>query len=275
MKDKYLYPRLTWSYDFGWFRLKGVGLANCLFLAAKAYVNEKKGMGKMLEPTWLKFSPGPFIRHEKDKRIYSHLFNHYGIRGFKKFFILITRRYRNDVIMDSDLATYFCEFNQDYDLVKEYIDRITRPETIKNVNTDILSDEIAIHARFGDFPNHLRTDINWYVGIVKNLLEVNPNLKFALFSDGTDEELKPLTDIPTVRKAFYGNAFADMYAISKCKLLIASDSTFSGWGAFMGRVPIVFNHRHFPPVYAGDVPEIILSDSTISDELRQLVDSLI
>jgi len=275
MKDKYLYPRLTWSYDFGWFRLKGVGLANCLFLAAKAYVNEKKGLGRMLEPTWLKFSPGPFIRHEKDKRVYSHLFNHYGIRGLKKFFILITRRYRNDVITDSDLATYFCEFNQDYDLVKEYIDRITRPETIKNVNSESLSNEIAIHVRFGDYPDVLRTEINWYKGVVKNLLEINPNLRFALFSDGTDEELKPLTDISSVRKVFYGNAFADMYAISKCKLLIASDSTFSAWGAFMGQVPIVFCHRHFPPVYAGDVPEIILGDNTMSDELRQLIDNRI
>lgn len=273
MKSKYLYPRLTWSYDFGWIRFKGVGLANCLFLAVKAYVNEKKGLGRMLEPTWLKFSPGPFIRHEKDKRVYSNLFNHYGIRGLKKFIIICTRKLRNNVVADVDLGNYFGEFNQDYNLVKEYLDIIVRPETIANVDSDILSNEIAIHARFGDYPMYYRIDINWYVGVVRNLLKLNPNLKFALFSDGTDEELKPLTDIPSVRKAFYGNAFADMYAISKCKLLIASDSTFSAWGAFMGRVPIVFSHRHFPPVYAGDVPEIILGDNTMSDELRQLINN--
>lgn len=273
MKNNYLYPRLTLSFDLCWFRFKGPGLANCLFIAAKAYVNEKKGLGRMLEPTWLKFSPGPYIRHEKDKRVYSHLFNHYGIRGVKKFYIIATRLLRRDVVTYSDLGAYFGEFNKDYTLVKEYLDRIIRPETIENIDIETLSNEIAIHVRFGDYPDVLRTDINWYEGVVKNLLEINPNLKFALFSDGTDEELKPLTDILSVRKAFYGNAFADMYAISKCKLLIASDSTFSAWGAFMGRVPIVFCHRHFPAVYADETPEIILGNNTMNDELYQLINA--
>ena len=63
-----------------------------------------------------------------------------------------------------------------------------------------------------------------------------------------------------VKRVFYGNAFADMYAISKTKMVIASDSTFSAWGAFIGQRPILFNRRHFPPLYNGDIPEEVIGD---------------
>ena len=39
-------------------------------------------------------------------------------------------------------------------------------------------------------------------------------------------------------------------------------STFSGWGAFLGRVPILFNKRNFPSVFSGNVPEAVIGDST-------------
>ena len=70
-----------------------------------------------------------------------------------------------------------------------------------------------------------------------------------------------LLDIPNVERCFFGNAFADMWAISKSKFVIASDSTFSAWGAFLGQRPIIFSKRHFPPVYNGSVPEAVLGIS--------------
>lgn len=126
--------------------------------------------------------------------------------------------------------------------------------------------------RLGDYIPSLRVSIDWYVGVVKNILKINPLAKFKLFSDGSDEELQPLLELSGVERAFYGNAFADMYAISKCKLVIASDSTFSAWGAFLGQKPIIFNRRHFPPVYYGNVPEFVLGDSTeIGEEIQGIV----
>ena len=63
-----------------------------------------------------------------------------------------------------------------------------------------------------------------------------------------------------------------MYAISKCKWVIASDSTFSAWGAFMGERPILFNKRHFKRVFRDRVPEAVLGDSArIPDEFKTLL----
>lgn len=53
-----------------------------------------------------------------------------------------------------------------------------------------------------------------------------------------------------------------MLAISKCKLLIASNSTFSAWGAWLGKVPTVFYKRSFPPLYDDGTPEIEMPTST-------------
>ena len=87
-------------------------------------------------------------------------------------------------------------------------------------------------------------------------------LELTLFSDGSDEELQSLLSIPNVERCYFGNAFADMWAISKCKFIIASDSTFSAWGAFLGQRPILFCKRHFPPVYDGRIPEAVLGTQT-------------
>lgn len=80
----YYYPQLS-NRDYGWFRIGGPGLANCLFFAANAYVQSRKHDGLFIEPTWRKFSIGPWLRHERDKRVYNRLFESYGIKGWRKF----------------------------------------------------------------------------------------------------------------------------------------------------------------------------------------------
>ena len=82
-----------------------------------------------------------------------------------------------------------------------------------------------------------------------------------MFSDGSDVELAPLLTMPGVVRSYYGNALADIVAISKCRLLIGSDSTFSGWGAFLGNVPCVFAHLHYGKI----LPEnalMLISDNS-------------
>ena len=71
---KYYYPALS-DKDLGWIRIGGPGLANCMFLAANAYISSIRGDGKLITPTWCKFSLGPILRKEHDKRVYNQLFN--------------------------------------------------------------------------------------------------------------------------------------------------------------------------------------------------------
>ena len=66
-----------------------------------------------------------------------------------------------------------------------------------------------------------------------------------------------LTSIPNVERVFFGNAISDIFAISKCCYMIGSDSTFSGWGAFLGQVPCVFYRKHYGPVLKDSSKEIV------------------
>ena len=59
----------------------------------------------------------------------------------------------------------------------------------------------------------------------------------------------------TVKFDDLNNAMADIYAISRCRYLIGSDSTFSGWGAFLGQVPCVFFRKHYGKVLRDEANE--------------------
>lgn len=266
MGTKYYYPALS-THDLGWLRLGGPGLANCMFFAVKAYISACKNHSErnFIAPTWRKFSLGPILRKERDKRVYNALFNDIGISGIKKFWIILTKKWfdRRDVEVYRTLDNYFQDLNNDVPLVQEYFKLILKKETIKNVDMNQMKAMVAIHVRLGDYIPEMRVDIEWYENVVKNILSKYPNTKFALFSDGSDEELRSLLVLPNVNRFFMGNAFADMWAISKSKFVIASDSTFSAWGAFLGQIPILFSKRHFPPVYNGKVPEAVLGQSTV------------
>lgn len=218
----------------------------------------------MITPTWRKFSIGPILRGERDKRVYSALFNDIGVSGFRKFWIILTYKLfgRKDVEVFSTLGNFFQELNKAPHLVQEYFNTILKKETIKEVDVLRMQEMVAVHVRLGDYVPEMRVDINWYREVIGNIVRDHPHQKFALFSDGSDDELRPLLSIPNVERCFFGNAFADMWAISKCKFVIASDSTFSAWGAFLGQRPILFSKRHFPPVYDGRVPEAIIGTST-------------
>lgn len=264
MKKVY-YPKLS-KIDLGNLRIGGPGLANCMFLAAKAYIEAYNNNGIFLRPSWMKFSIGPLLRKERDKRVYSNIFNKCGIGGISKLILLmygIVFKKINEY-GPYDLAGYFTTLNDNHELVKRYFKSIESNRTISKLkNKSFYSDKIAIHVRMGDYPEHFRVPIDWYCNAIEAILKINPSQQFLLFSDGSDEELLPLMNKKEVTRVFYGNAYADMKAISYSKLLLASDSTFSAWGAFLGDVPIVFAKRHFPSVYADRIPEYIVSKEEI------------
>lgn len=271
MAKFFSYPVLS-DRDYIWFRIGGPGLANCLFFAAKAYVYAKAHGAEYIEPTWRKFSIGPWLRKERDKRVYNNLFKPIGINGIRKAFLIsVFNPNKDKIISFSTLGNYFGDINGHIELINDFFQNIILPSTIEKVNEKELNDTVAVHVRLGDYLQQLRIPINWYVGIIRNILLINPSQEIVVFSDGTDEELMPLLNLRNVRRVFYGNAFADMWAMSKCKLVIASDSTFSAWGAFMGQKPIIFSKRHFPPVYNGDVSEYVLGDETeLPEEMKKL-----
>lgn len=271
---KYIYPRLG-IFEFGFVRIGGPGLANCMLLAIRAYQYSKELGVRFVNPCWFKVSIGPYLRREKDKRHYFGLFNPYGVSGISRFLLINKCVFRESQLSDfiksekgilyvEGLGQYFEGLNPK--IAVEYVNRITKNRIKQRVNLCDFSNTIAIHVRLGDYgtSSPWSTPIKWYASLIDQMKEVNPQLNFAIFSDGSDEQLKDLMIRERVKKVFLGNALADILAMGRCKVVIASNSTFSALGAFIGHKPVIFRERLFGPVYADKSQlEYVLGDNPI------------
>lgn len=254
---KYVYPKLMAFRDCLLFRIGGSGLANCLFVYARAIRYAHQTGAKLITPTWEKFSIGTYIRWERDKRGYVGLFSAKGeVNGLKKVRAVLLGHPQ----VEEGLQHYFCDLLDDHAYISSYIIDHIRPVIKKRVDEFDFSHCVAVHIRLGDYPLSHRTPLEWYREKIMDMSD-NGQYRFLLFSDGTDEELRELTALPNVERAFFGNAIADIYAISKSCYLIGSDSTFSGWGAFLGQVPCVFYRKHYGRVLFDPSKETV-EDST-------------
>lgn len=279
MENKYVYPCLApANKDYGFFRVSGPGLANCMVLAAKAYCIAQQSNAQFVEPTWFKFSLGPYLRGEKDKRHYFRVFKTVGISGLKKASILLRKsEYNDDSLSEFAVAASgICRISkmrklfQDMDpyYTKEYFDSIITDQTKQAVEGACFEKTVAVHVRLGDFNAQQRTPIQWFVDMIQKISSINPELKYLVFSDGTDNEISQLLAMKNVRRAdFGGQAINDIYAISKCSIVIASNSTFSAMGAFWGQKPVIFNDREFGSIFP-DSPEneLVIKDNSLPEE---------
>lgn len=255
MGNKYVYPQVP-GHDFYLFRTMGSGLANCLFIYARAIVYSHQMGSKIITPTWFNLGIGPYIRLQKDKRHYLGLFNSKGeISGLNKVFKLIF--YRKEIKFIKGLGNYFKDILDYSEIIASYIESHVNPSLLDLLNNFDFTNCVAVHVRLGDYPENVRIPIDWYKKKIESIQKTHPEYKFIIFSDGQDDELIDLVTIGNVKRVFFGNAIADILAISKCCYLIGSDSTFSGWGAFLGQVPCIFLRKHYGPVLQDKTKEIV------------------
>ena len=229
-------------------RLGGAGLGNIMFPWAKALVYTKKHNLKSIQITWKNLKFGTFIRKERDKRMYLDLFSETdGISGIKKFFLL---NFSNNIMIFSEMNDLFEPFKYDQIFVKSELLKIINPYHIKRAK-EFNSNSIAIHIRMGDFANPInekvlrngdwnyRLPIKWYIILIEKI-QKESNLPIYIFSDAEDSELKEILEYDNCNRAYFGSAISDMLALSTCKVLISSASTFSMWASFLGQVPTIW-----------------------------------
>jgi hypothetical protein len=252
-----VYPKLPSLHHFI-IRFRGAGLANCLFVYARALILANTHQLKIINPSWIQFNLGPYLRKEKDKRHYNGLFNSFGISGIKKNWLLLTKKKHketnnfdgltNGLIVVEGLGNYFADLRHKSEMVKNHLLSIVNKQALTNYN-GVTDEFVGIHIRMGDYDVDSRIALDWYLEKMTFIHEkCDPNLKFLVFSDGKPEELQQVLNFKNTKMVFFGSAIADILVLSKAKLIIASDSTFSAWGAYLGQVPILFNKRHFKPV---------------------------
>lgn len=64
-----------------------------------------------------------------------------------------------------------------------------------------------------------------------------------LFFDGADNELTELLRMPDTHRVNFGFVIADILALSRTTVLVASSSSFSMWWAsYLGRMPGLWHH---------------------------------
>jgi hypothetical protein len=156
--------------------------------------------------------------------------------------------FRAGLVVFSGMGGFFSEFVNEYDYIRTVLVRSALPKHTVGLHSSI-ANSISVHVRLGDFldegshpatqPN-VRQSIAWYVHTIRELQTVVGEVRVNLFSDGHDSELRPLLDLPNVRRLFYGSSLADLFALSAAKVLVASASTFSMWAAYLGRMPVIW-----------------------------------
>ncbi|MEW6600874.1 MAG: hypothetical protein AB1499_07880 [Nitrospirota bacterium] len=254
----YSYPKFD-GYDLGFLRVGGPGLGNNLFPWARSLVASNRYNLVPLAPTWRQFKIGPFIRNEKDKRLYYGLFKtapgH--ICGWRKVFAL-TRLSAVDeqslyegaipddgsdkVVIFKGMDSYFGNILRNHAYVKQELLRITREPHKKSLGFDF-SGSISVHVRLTDFAlSSQQIPISWYISIVKRIrAAVESDAPVYVFTDGKDKEIAPLLNMPNSRKLAFGSSIGDLIALSRAHILVTSASTFSAWASYLGRMPVIWN----------------------------------
>jgi hypothetical protein len=263
----FAYPRLS-KTDLLFIRIGGNGLGNLMFTWARCLAASQRHGWRMIWPTWQSFKPKNWRVNPYDHRTYGDLFrpNDRYVSGWRKPWYIA--RYRwipeqqalvdgappGSVVEFRGMEDKFAPFVADHELVYGELLKIARPQHLKAFSNPDPA-PIGIHVRRGDFVqqasyrdmldrNNSVLPLEWYIGALKAVrIRAGRDVPAQVFSDGTDEELAELLALPAVRRMDYGSGLGDMLGLSRARLLIASGSTFSMWGSYLGQVPAIWHPR--------------------------------
>lgn len=265
MPSTYAYPRLS-KTDLLAIRIGGNGLGNLLLTWARCLAQAEKHGWQMIWPTWGSFKPKNWRVNPYDHRTYTDLFrptDRY-IGGWRKPYRLARHRWireseaaesgapEGSVVEFRGMKDFFAPFLDSQPLVLRELLAMTRQIHLAGYRQEDPA-PIAIHVRRGDFiqrgsyeeivnSHNSILPLEWYMGALEAVREtLGRPVSAFVFSDGTDEDLAALLSMPAVARVEYGSGLADMLALGRARLLIASGSTFSMWGTYLGQAPTVWH----------------------------------
>jgi hypothetical protein len=264
-KNVFAFPRLS-KTDLLFIRIGGNGLGNLMFTWARALAAaERHGWG-IVWPTWGSFKPKNWRVNPYDHRTYTDLFRPTAryVSGWRKPWCLARGRWIGEqqalaegappgsVVQFRGMQDKFEPFLRDYALVRSELLAIARPQHLGALDEPDPA-PIAIHVRRGDFVQQANyaemiaidnsvLPLDWYIAALQAVRAAHGRATRAwVFSDGTAEELAPLLQMPSVIRKDYSSGLGDMLGLSRARLLIASGSTFSMWGSYLGQVPTIWH----------------------------------
>ncbi|MHA7900272.1 MAG: alpha-1,2-fucosyltransferase [Henriciella sp.] len=233
-------------------------MGNLLLPISRALVGAKQAGGTFVYPTMPQVKVGTFLRNEKDKRNYRKEIRPRSNREWGDWFKSQSRTkvMEEDLEVTKEIDAAICYQglkNYFYDIAGErehikawlYENAISKP---LRSSEDRL--EVAIHLRMGDFQdsdpssgqNNIRQPLDWYIRALDRVRSelVGSRFSVRLFSDDVPLELLSLMPGISVTRDDNQSALAAIMRMSQSDWLIASRSTFSMWGSYLGDLPTVW-----------------------------------
>jgi hypothetical protein len=253
------------------------GLCNRLFPIARAIVYQHLFGGRILHPSLAHFRSAPFrlggIDYKKSFRKIL-LFDNFNLSDDKKYlsrtatFIIDHKSKANSIIADRcdthiDADNCLIIFEGSHHEKHHFIDLYPYREIIKSELLSICKQKwqhlinniqpypIGLNIRLGndfrsssskeDFKNvpFIKTPINWFID---TLLEIRKcagyDVEAKIVTDGTARQLERILSLPNVTLLETPCAMTDLFALSKCQILLGSgDSSFCAWASFLAKIP--------------------------------------
>ena len=278
-------------------KLPRTGLGNMLLVWARAAVFAELNQMPLLTSGFAALRLGPFLRFEREKRIYVTDFLPPSPVQFSRAELLlrlgrVVREAPIERIPVSEMhpfslylyhapPDFFLSFAEHRDFVRERLLAMLTPERRRELS-QAEAPVIGVHVRRGDFgkisPDHDLarslgpTPLSHFIRIIRLVREfVQKDLEVTVFSDGHDDELRALLDMPNVRRAKSRSAIVDLILLSRSQIVIPSAwSTFSLWSGFLSDAPLLLHpmeHEHLRAIrpaglsarfYEGCVPERVV-----------------
>jgi hypothetical protein len=154
---------------------------------------------------------------------------------------------RRQVVVFQGMSGLFDPLVPQRELIRRRLQAILSSRVRAMVDALPPATPIAVHVRRGDSkpiafrePYTLQKiqalPIEWFIGCVRSVREaIGTEAPLTVYSDAHEAELRPLLELPNVRRSPAAPPIVDMLALARSPVLITSSaSTFSGWACFLG-----------------------------------------
>lgn len=238
-------------------RIGRAGLGNELLPWARCIVWCRDNAALEGPYAWRRLHVGPYLRREQDKRQY-HREVRSNLTPWLRFSVS-QRMLSGPHVLEGDqapigsfvrvfegLGNYFHDIRGE----SEYIGMRLRGMAKVPLECTKRPSTIAVHVRRGDFAppsaaevgrSNTATPIAWYESAIEAILDAVPNVAIEIYTDQPQHpDVQTLLAGPNVELARPGTALQHMFAMATAGALITSNSTFSGWGAYLGRLPALW-----------------------------------
>ena len=271
----FVYPKLG-RVRLGDAYLFGTGLGNSLFPWARSVIAANTFELPMLSPVWERVTSGGGLitaikslsQQNASRRTYRGLFRRKlsFLKRLQELLVLSRAVHLDESLLPKQIESSISSpgptvfvfekirdgFNPLWphrSYLRDEFTKLIKPEVLASVPSSAVP-RFGCHIRLGDFQNtsdpirlgqvNARLPLTWYARQLQVLRSCWPGVPIEIFSDGTDEELASLLQLPNVSRANYKNAVADLVAMTRLRLLICSGSSFSAWAAFLGNMPTIW-----------------------------------